>query len=218
MKKGQARPVVKRVEALAERRKVSIWRKCHPAFFELAPLWKQSVEGMRALGPNPPADRVREIQLELERRLEEIERKYSGPIPPPPNTFAAQTIFRFEQNVSDDESMSDFVHFARHKVPLRTDLKGREEKNWSSANRVLRTAADLEQLRCGRRIRPFKGNPEHWDMFQNFWGFGLEKLTPEEMADVFDLYCPCDCGGHDPDALKKHLGRFKKAIGMKPSQ
>jgi hypothetical protein len=44
------------------------------------------------------------------------------------------------------------------------------------------------------------------------WGLGVEELTQEELADFFDKYCPCGAKGHDPDALKKHRGRFKKAL------
>src|SRR5207248_7339950 len=106
-------------------------------------------------------------------------------------------------------------HFERHKMPMNTDLEKREAKDWPASHRVLRTADDVERLRCGKHIRPFKGNQEHWNMFGCFWGFGLENLSPDELADVFDRWCPCGSEGHDPDALKKHRERFKIAIGVK---
>jgi hypothetical protein len=212
MKKGQAKSVVQRVKELAERRRESIIRKCHPALFELAPLWKESIIAFQALGQNTPEGLVAEIERKFEKRLEEIQRKYSGPHPPAPNTFAAQVIFRNEANMSDADGITDWIHFERHKIPLKDDLKGRQNKKWDSTNRVLRTVSDMEQLRCGKRIRPFKGNLEHQCMFDSFWGFGIEKLSPDELADFFDSFCPCGRGGHDPDALKKHRARFKRTI------
>ncbi len=215
MKKGQAKSVVQRVEDLAEKRKNSIQLKCHPALFELAPLWKECIREFKRLGSNAPKGRVAELEQKFDKRLEEIQAKYSGPNPPAPNTFAAQTIFRNEEHSSDADGIADWIHFDRHKVPLKHDLEGRRNKDWSSTSRVLRTATDMEQLRCGKPIRPFKGNLEHQNMFENFWGFGIERLSPDELADFFDRFCPCAGEGHDPDALKKHRARFKRSIETK---
>jgi len=212
MKRGQPKPVVERLNDLAERRKNSIVEKCHPALFELAPLWKESIAEFQALGPNPPKELLAELERRFGRQLEEINRKYSGPIPPQPNTFAAQTIFTNEAKGPDSVHIAEWIHFERNKIPFKDDLERRQEKDWKSTHRVLRTITDMEQLRCGKRIRPFKGNLEHSNMFENFWGFGLEKLAPEELADFFDWFCPCGCEGHDPDALKKQRSRFRRSI------
>jgi hypothetical protein len=192
MKKGQAKSVVQRIEDLTEKRKKSIQLKCHPALFELASLWKESIIEFKRLGSNAPENQLTELKQKFEMGLENIQAKYSGPNPPAPNTFAAQTIFRNEENMSDADGIADWIHFDRHRVPLKRDLERRQNRDWSSANRVLRTVSDMEQLRCGNPIRPFKGNLEHQNMFENFWGFGIEKLNPEELADFFDQFCPCE--------------------------
>jgi hypothetical protein len=77
----------------------------------------------------------------------------------------------------------------------------------------------MERIRCGKPIRPFKGNLEHQSMFESFWGFGIERLNPDELADFFDQFCPCASEGHDPDALKKHRARFARSIApsIKPN-
>ncbi|HET9305794.1 MAG TPA: hypothetical protein VFO46_07195 [Candidatus Sulfotelmatobacter sp.] len=217
MKKGQAKSVVERVENLAEKRKHSIQLKCHPVLFELAQLWKESIIEFKRLGPNAPKERLAELEQKFEKRLQESHRKYSGPNPPAPNTFAAQTIFRNEENMSDADGIADWIHFDRHKIPLKQDLQRRQNRDWGSTSRVLRTANDMEQLRCGKPIRPFKGNLEHQNMFESFWGLGIEKLTPEELADFFDQFCPCGNEGHDPDALKKHRSRFARSIAPSPN-
>lgn len=141
MKKGEPKSVVQRVENLAEKRKNSIQQKCHPALFELAPLWKESITKFKRLGSNAPKERLAELEQEFEKRLQEIHTKYSGPNPPAPNTFAAQAIFRNEANMSDADGIADWIHFDRHKI------------------------------RCGKPVRPFKGNLEHQNMFDNFLGF-----------------------------------------------
>jgi hypothetical protein len=212
VKKGHAKSVVQRVEDLAEKRQHSIQLKCHPALFELAPLWKESITEFKRLGPNPPKERVAELEQKFNRRLDEIQTKYSGPQPPAPNSFAAQTIFRNEEGVPDADGIADWIHFDRHKIPLKNDLERRKNKDWDSASRVLRTETDMERLRCGKPIRPFKGHLEHQNVFENFWGFGIDKLSPEELADFFNQFCPCNSEGHDPDALKKHRARFKRSI------
>jgi hypothetical protein len=216
VKKGQAKSVVQRVEDLAEKRKNSIQLKCHPALFELAPLWKESITEFKRLASNAPKGRVAELEQKFDKRLEEIQAKYSGPNPPAPNTFAAQTIFRNEENMSDADGLADWIHFERHKIPLKNDLARRQKGDWDSTSRVLRTATDIEQRRCGKPIRHFKGNLEHQSMFEGLWGFGIERLSPEELANFFDQFCPCGSEGHDPDALKKHRARFKRSIETKP--
>lgn len=119
MKKGQAKSVVQRVEELAEKRRKSIIGKCRPALFELAPLWKDSIIAFQTLGRNAPKELVAEIKHKFAKRLEEIQRKYSGPHPPAPNTFAAQAIFRNEANMSDADGIADWIHFERQRMTLR---------------------------------------------------------------------------------------------------
>lgn len=167
----------------------------------------------QALGPKAPKELLEKLEQKFEKRLQEIQQKYSGPQPPASNTFAAQVIFRNEGNMSNGDGIADWIHFERHKISLKDDLERRQNKDWNSTSRVLRTINDIEQLRCGKPIRPFKGNLEHQSMFDSFWGFGVEQLSSEELADFFDWFCPCACEGHDPDALKKHRARFKRSIG-----
>lgn len=211
MRKGETKSVADRVEELAKR-KESIRRRCNPAFFEIAPVWKESVEALRRLGPNPPAGLTAKIEAKLASRLKGIQRKYSGPVPPPPNTFAAQAIFSDAAKESDAVGVAEWAHFQRHRTAMKVDLEKRQQKDWPAGRRILRTLSDLERLRCGQRIQPFKGDLEHSSMFQTMWGLGLEKLSPEELADVFDWYCPCGSKEHDPEALKKQRNRFKRLL------
>lgn len=211
MRKGQPNPPAARVH----KRWDSVESKCHAAIFELAIVYKESAEARKSLGPNPPAALIEEIERRYEARLTEIFLRHSGPVPPEPDRFAAQTVFSeiSLNSLSDDNGSIELQHWDRHKIPLRFDVEKMADKNWDASRRVQRTIADLEQLRCGKGpILPFKFQIEHADIFLTLWGLGIEKLSPEEMADFFDRFCPCGCDGHDPSALKNQRRRFRKIL------
>jgi hypothetical protein len=208
MRRGQAR---------VEKRKLrdAIVEKCHPAIFDLAQLWKEHIEALRAFGQNPPRELIAKLEAHTERQLEEIHRRYSGTVPPDPNTFAAQTIFSKEAlaGKTDEQGIAELLHWERHKTPLVQDVQKMEARNGEAARRVLQTGLEYEALRCEqKRPKPFKGNLEHSNMFETLYGFGLERLTSEELAEFFDTYCPCETETHDPDSLRKHRARFERDL------
>ncbi|HVB56738.1 MAG TPA: hypothetical protein VNE63_09955 [Candidatus Acidoferrales bacterium] len=215
MRRGEPKPLIERLEDLDKKRQAAIVEKCHPATFEMAQLWKDSIEARKAMGPNPPHELIAGIEDRVEKRLTEIHLKYSGPVQPEPDRFAAQMIFSDAalKSESDAQGVAEAIHFQRHKTPAKRDAEKMRAKDWKASRRIQRTIADLEQLRCGQGpIEPFKGNEEHWNMFETLWGMGLEKLTPEELTVFFDKYCPCDSKAHEPDALKNLRARFRKAL------
>ena len=214
MRRGQPKLIVDRLEEIERKRYESIVAKCHPPIFELAELWKEQIEGLKALGPSPPPELVAELEACIERRLTMIHRKYSGPTPPEPNRFAAQIIFSNKALTSkkDELGILEGLHWERFKTPLIQDIQGMQARDGRAARRVLQTGRDYEALRCDhKKPKPFKGNLEHWNMFEVLWGLGIENLTPLEMADFFDSYCPCNAD-HDPDALKQLRARFCEAL------
>lgn len=216
MRKGEPNPSA-RVTELVQKRWGSIESKCHPAIFEIATIYKESVEARKSLGPNPPAALIEEIELRCDARLTEVFVRHSGPVPPEPDRFAAQTVFSDVSlnSLTDDYGSIELLHWDRHKIPFRFDAQKMERKNWDASCRVQRTIGDLEQLRCEKGpILPFKFQIEHADIFLTLWGLGIEKLSPEELADFFDRYCPCTREGHDPSALKNQRGRFRKALEL----
>ena len=215
MRKGDPKPNPKSLQERIQERRNSIAAKCHPAIFELAQLWGESIEAFKNLGPNPPRELIAKIETRVDERLKEIHRQYSGPVPPAPKTFAAQTILSKPamESESDARGVIEWLHWERHKVPLKQDVQKAQGGDWNASRRVQRTVSDLEQIRCGKSpIRPFKCNLEHWNMFETLWGFGLERLTPEELAIFFGDFCPCGAETHEPDAMEKQRGRFKKAL------
>jgi hypothetical protein len=217
MKKGEPKPSIARQSELrrrVEQRQEAIVAKCHPAIFEIARLWKESIAAFNSLGADPPPEILAELEAGFEKRSEEIRRKHSGNVPPEPNTFAAQIMFSGAalESESDQLGVSEWIHFERHRTPLKVDVEKRSAKDYEASRRILRTADDLEALRCNRKIQAFKGGEiEHRSMFETLWGFGVENLTPEELALFFDEYCPCG-KVHDPDALKKSRNRFRLVL------
>jgi hypothetical protein len=212
MKKGDPK-LPSELRRRVEQHQEAIVAKCHPAIFELAQLWKEPITAFNELGPNPPPEIFAELEADFDKRSDEIKRKYSGPVPPEPGTFAAQVIFSDAAltSTSDEQGVAELIHFERHRTPPKVDSRKRSAKDYDASQRILRTAGDLEALRCNRKIQAFKGEIEHRNMFENLWGFGLEKLTPEELVFFFDKYCPCG-EVHDPDALKKFRNRFRQLL------
>lgn len=212
MRRAEPNLPAERVKVLAKKREKSIEAKCHPAIFEIAQLHKELIEALKALPVGSPQEVIATIETRMDKRLKEIEQKYSGPIPPAPNTFTAQIIFSDAalRADSDAQGIAESMHFERHRIPAKVDVERRARKDWNATRRLLRTTSDLEQLRCGKGpIQAFKGNLDHSTMFQTLWGFGIEKLGPEELADFFDRFCPCSCEGHSADALKNQRARFR---------
>lgn len=216
MRKGEPSLPDERVKELTKKHYEGIAAKCHPAIFEMAQCWKEAIEDLKKLGSTPSAEATQKLEARLHEQTEQIRRKYSGKIPPPPGHFAAQVIFTEKSLGSADQSQgfAEWLHFQRHGTPLKSDTDKTLAKDWKASRRLQRTVSDVERLRCGQGpIRPFKADLEHWNMFEVLWGFGIESLTPTELADFFDTYCPCNSGEpHDPDALGKQRKRFQDAL------
>jgi hypothetical protein len=122
MRKGDAQ--VGKEQQLPESRWESIKAKCHPAIFELGQLLKELVEAKMNLTPNSSEQTTADIEAKMERRLAEIRREYSGPEPPAPGRFAAQTIFSKQalNSRAGPEGILEIIHWERHKIPLNQDV------------------------------------------------------------------------------------------------
>jgi hypothetical protein len=219
MRKGEAN-----LEKLAPdlvKRRDNVSEKVHPALFAFLKLNKEIAEAQRSLGPNPPMELVNRIEDRFEWRTIEIFVQYSGCAQPAENQFPAQTIFSSTalESVSDAQGVAEYIHFNRHGTTLKSDAQKMQAGDYKASLRVQRTFGDYEALRCGRGpVKRFRGELQHNSIFQFGIGLGLECLTPEELAYLFDEHCPCGCvvkEGHSPDGLyrlrKRFLDRLKKA-------
>jgi len=202
------------IEAI-KRRLARINAKIHPALPELMIALRGAEASRRGLGPK---DRTPERLLEIEQRfeadLERIQQTHSGPKKLPKGTFGVEGIYSEQalESGSKPRAIAEYVHWHRHNRSLHQDVEKMKAKDHAASRRFQRTFSDYELHRCEQGpIKAFKIDADHWDFIALGWGLGLEKLSPEELADFADWYCPCGGKSHDADNLKQLRLRFKKA-------
>jgi hypothetical protein len=205
--------VLERIETAAEKRREEIKLKLHPALFKMLESYKESVEALKLLGPNPPRELAEEICERSERQDVEIFVQHSGCVQAPENYFPVQTMFSNAalESVSDAQGVVEWIHWMRHGTTFEDDVK-RMQTDYEASLRVQRTFSDFEALRFGRGLKRFKGELDHTCVFKFGIGLGLELLTPAELADLFAEYCPCGSDDHAPDTLSHLRDRFLKRL------
>jgi hypothetical protein len=194
----------------------SSWKaKIHPALVDFATLYKESVAAWKALGPNPSWERIAPIDEKRQEKLEEIRKKYAdvrlgssafdliyvdGPTAWPPSQR------------DKDQGFLENTYWKHYKEPLWIALQKVQQGDINAYRRVTRIGEYYQRRRVGQGpMKPAKGDPDHSDLLEMGLDMGLDRLTPEELADFFDAFCPCG-KIHDADALKKQRLRTRKAL------
>ena len=115
---------------------------------------------------------------------------------------------------SPDIRLNDLEHqhWRRHQRSLHCDVGARDADDLEAFARLNRTNSDYLQWRRGQPIKAFKIDPDHWTLLEMGCDLGLDELTSEELADCFDMLCPCGLEFHEGDALKKQRGRVRKSM------
>ena len=213
-------------------RKRTNWRdKLHPAFFDLADLnrqfevkWKrmeqECKQGLEALGPNAPAElrdkvvlRLKEngdeLEAELGKRLQEIDRRY-GQLPYNP---LAYSYLDLQPGKPDSDYFVPYLHWMRHRESLQTtaanDAKG-DIKAWL---KLARTGEDLRRIAHRKgRIKPFQGDVVHRQLLELVICYETARLTAEQLAECVDSYCACGETFHNSDALKRQRARLEEEL------
>lgn len=197
------------------KRLTAIQQKIHPALPELLNALKAADAEWKSLSAcERTPQRLAEIERKFDKELERIHCTYSGPVQSPKGTFGVEGIYSETALASESHGAAvvEYVHWHRHQKSLENDVQAMTAKNHAASQRVQRTFSDYEQLRCGAGpIKPFTIDMDHWDFFAAGWGLGLERLSPEELADFADWYCICGGTEHNADNLKQQALRFKKA-------
>ena len=205
--------ILERIEAAAKKRREGIKRKLDPALFKMLESYKELIEALKLLGPNPPKELAEEKWRRFEWKTTQIFVQHPGCVQPPENYFPVQTMFSdaARESVSDTQGVVEWIHWRRHGTTLEDDVK-KMRVDYEASLRVQRTYSDVEALRFGHAIEPFKGKQEHADIFDFGIGLGLELLTPTELSDLFAEYCPCGCDDHSPDTLSHFRERFLERL------
>lgn len=196
-------------------------------FFELAELnrefekrWAmlqtESKRELQAAGAQRPdlqkrisARFLRETQkLErwFEERLADINRRHT----PVPYNPIAYSYFTLDPPISDSEGIREYVHFHRHREPLRVSEMKDAQGDLDAWDKISRTERDVRILAFGKGpIAPFQEDVVHRQLLQIVICYESERLTAEELTQCFDKYCACGKEIHDPDALRKMRDRFE---------
>jgi hypothetical protein len=208
------------------------WReKLHPAFFELAQIWRditkrvEAVEEacrnvLRELGPTPAHDSIAEaiyhrgqainmLGQEFDAKLVEINACYPS-LPSSPFAYPWLKVARAAPLGAEREAIGfmEWLHSERHGEPLENTLNDVNAGSLSALHKLQRTQEDLFRMEHEQGpLKEFQGNLCHRDLLELGFCFGMERLTSEELADCFEEYCPCG-KDHDADALKKQRARL----------
>ena len=174
---------------------------------------------MLALGPQPPAEKAADIGAQFQKKIEAIRARYAQAQYTPSAGDPLDTIL-VEAGPSSwppsqrdmDQGFLELLYWKRCGEPLWIALQKAEGGDLDALRRVNRVGEDFERLRFGKGpIKAAKGDPDHSALLVLGLDVGLSVLSPEELADCFDVLCPCG-KVHDADVLKKQRARKQKAI------
>jgi hypothetical protein len=122
-----------------------------------------------------------------------------------------------DRSAANDAAVAALMEFdSAHR--LHTPLKTVGDRHFAgdrqSTHDHMRLQIDRELVRYGDGLPPFKGNIDHRILMRRGLAYGLEKATAEELAEFFDLYCPCGKDGHDAS----DLGKLRKRLLIEAAQ
>ena len=201
-------------------RRIDSWKqKVHPLFIEIAGAYRGTVKELLALGKQPPVEKVADIEAQFQQKTHAIRTRYAQAQYTPTMADPLDIIFVDAGPSSWPPSQSDMnqrflelLYWKRFGEPLWIALQKAEGGDLKAFGRVYRVAEDFERLRFGKGpIKTAKGDPDHGALLELGLDLGLSIMGPEELADCFDIVCPCG-KVHDADALKKQRSRKQKAI------
>jgi len=205
------------------------WRnnKIHPFFIKLAGQHKKIVQLSRSgsaedrlesqrLIRNGPAEMVEEARRVADE-FRNSGKKFHGSI---------STIFTIDErspaspDVSDEDYMLAWFAWNRYGKTFKQLLD--EDRNGlrQSSMRVVAVNRDYQRWRYGEldpEKMKFKPDREHQVMLLYGLIFGMESLSPEELADCFDELCPC-AKTHFPDNLRKLRSRVTQFLDANASR
>jgi len=199
-----------------KRRAPNSWKaKIHPALVDFAKLYKETIGAWKSLGPNPSWDRVAPIDERHREKLEEFRKKYAD-VPLGSSAFDliyvdGPTGWPPSQRDKDQDFLEN-LYWKHYKEPLWIALQKVQQGDVNAYRRVMRIGEYYQRRRFSQgAMKPAKGDADHSDLLEMGLDMGLGKLSPEELADFFDAFCPCG-KIHDADALKKQRLRTRKAL------
>jgi len=116
------------------------------------------------------------------------------------------------------EIMLRFFALVRYDMTVEELRARRAAGNFKAHKQLQRIYSDLDDWDFGIPLGEFrfKTKEQHLGLIALVLDYEREKLTPEEMEDCFNLYCPCE-KSHDADALRHLRRKFEQLIKNLPS-
>ncbi len=211
---------------LSEGPSVPDWQsKVHPFFVKVSQQQKTINQLSRGSGEERKESQrlIRNPSAELKEEAERIgdEFRRAGK----PCTVSVLALFGVdpalgpEPEISHENYMLAWIAWNRYRKTFKQLLEEDLAAVRQSSRRVLEVHRDYQRWRYGE-LQPedmrFKTDLDHQALIICGWDFGIESLSPEELAACFDELCSCG-KEHDPENMRKfraRLLRFLEAAGV----
>jgi hypothetical protein len=123
-------------------------------------------------------------------------------------------------DIPDEDYMLAWFAWNRYGKTFKQLLEEDRDGVRQSSMRVVVVNRDYQLWRYGEldpEKMKFKPDREHQVMLLYGLNFGMESLSPEELADCFDELCPCG-KTHFPDNLRKLRSRVTQFLDANASR
>jgi hypothetical protein len=137
-----------------------------------------------------------------------------GPLAIPPPPSGRDAVF-YPMNPELCPIFRDIV-FLKYGITFRDLIWQIDiEKNATAHRKLMAVHRDYWGLLTKKRFADLKlkFSLDHFQILTSGLDFGLDKLTPDELADCLDEICPCS-QKHSPEYLKKLCPRIKRACNL----
>lgn len=198
---------------VTKRRGRKSWKqKVHPAFVEIARVYRDSAEAVLGFRPDHVRRNSQSIRVPVSEVREELLRRYPELQPGSPSKHVTVAFQRFLSQRDIVTGMMEWFCWRRFGHPLAILIAEEKAGSLEAHKKVLRVRDEFWRLVYGKGpVVPFKGHSHHSDIMELGLNVGLDTLTQEELADCFDEVCPCG-KAHDADTLKKQRTRVRKLL------
>lgn len=204
-----------------KRKKRTDWKaKVHPAFLDLAKLYRELAHSLRAIQGNPSRKAVSKIHTQALNGLVEIRKRFRHWPDGVDSVYSMMYVtppkVRLEEAVRQPESahftgLLEWLAWKRCRQPFWQIAQEDAAGNREASKKIERIIAEGNKLRYGEKLPGFKYDLDHAGLLEMGLPLGLDKLTSEELADCFEEVCACG-KHHSADNLKKQRKRLLEAI------
>jgi hypothetical protein len=118
--------------------------------------------------------------------------------------------------ISEEHYMFHWICWFKYNKTYRRLMEEYRGGDFRAAKQFHQLNSEFDKWRFGKtdpNKLKFKTNIDHFDLIVAGLDLGIENLTSSELADCFDVLCPCG-GPHPPENLSKFRQRIVKAFPL----